>query len=143
MTNAQVETVKNFLALMHTDKLDIARIRACLADDARYQPIVPLSAPVRGADRICAELERQYALYKDCACEIINIASAGKTVFTERVERVKQRSDNSETVTHVAGVFDLDADNRIVWWREYWDALDIADQIGVSGDEMKAIMTTA
>jgi len=143
MATAKEEAVRVFLALMHTDKLDLVRIRACLAEDARYQPIVPLSAPVRGADRICAELERQYALYKDCACEILNIASAGKTVFTERVDRVRQRSTNSETITHVAGLFDLDADNRIVWWREYWDALDIADQIGVSGDEMKAIMKTA
>ena len=42
------ETVKAFLALFHTRKLDVAAVRALLADDARYQPIVPI-APVRRA----------------------------------------------------------------------------------------------
>src|SRR3546814_11571716 len=37
----------------------------------------------------------------------------------------------------------MDDDDKIVWWREYWDALDIAGQIGGSGEQMKAIMETA
>jgi hypothetical protein len=57
------QIVRDFLALFHTQTLDVAALRSMLADDARYQPIVPI-APIRqGADAICGEMERQYKLY--------------------------------------------------------------------------------
>lgn len=142
MLDRKEAAVRDFLALFHATTLDLARIRAALADDARWQPVVPLAAPVHGADAICAEAERQYKLYADCDCEILHIASSGNTVFTERVDRVRMLSDNRTVITRVAGIFDLDYDDRIVFWREYWDTLDIADQIGISGEEMRKIMDT-
>ena len=46
----QERIVRDFLALFHTRNLDVAALRSMLADDARYQPVVPI-APVRqGAD---------------------------------------------------------------------------------------------
>jgi len=134
--------VKQFLALFHTAALDLAKIRAALAPDARWQPVVPLANVVYGADAICREAERQYRIYKDCDCELLNIASAGDTVFTERVDRVRLLDGDKEIITNVAGVFTVDDDNRIVFWREYWDMLDIADQIGVSGETMREMMDT-
>ena len=132
--------VRDFLALFHTDKLDVAALRAMLADDARYQPIVPI-APVRhGADAIVGELERQYELYDDCACNTLNVAVCGNTVFTERVDTVRQLANGQRTTTHVVGVFDLDPQGRIVWWREYWDALDCAGQLGIDDKAMRGIM---
>ncbi|MDT0576303.1 nuclear transport factor 2 family protein [Croceicoccus sp. F390] len=83
-------TVRNFLSLFHTRKLDIAAVRSMLADNAHHQPIVPI-APVReGADAICGELERQYELYDECACKILDFAASGSTVFTERVDTCRQ-----------------------------------------------------
>lgn len=134
--------VLDFLANFHASTLDIGKVRAALADDARYQPVVPLSEPVSGADAICAELERQYKIYADCECNLLNIASNGKTVFTERVDKCRQLADDSVTVVHVTGVFDVDANDKITWWREYWDVLDIADQIGVPAEVMKDMMKT-
>ena len=134
------QTVGEFLALFHTAKLDVPALRALLADDARYQPIVPI-APVRhGADAIVAELERQYELYDECACNTLNVAVAGNTVFTERVDTVRQIANGQRTTTHVVGVFDLDASGKISWWREYWDALDCAGQLGIDDTTMRAIM---
>ena len=133
-------TIRNFLSLFHTRKLDIAAVRAMLADNARYQPIVPI-APVReGADAICGELERQYELYGECACKILNIAVSGSTVFTERVDTCRQLKDGRETTTNVVGVFDLDEAGRIVSWREYWDGLDCACQLGIDDKAMRSIM---
>ena len=132
--------VRDFLALFHTEKLDAAALRAMLADDARYQPIVPI-APVRqGADAIVGELERQYQHYDECACNTLNVAVSGKTVFTERVDNVRQLANGQRTTTHVVGVFDLDADGKITWWREYWDALDCAGQLGIDDKTMRTIM---
>lgn len=134
------QIVRDFLALFHTEKLDGAALRSALADDARYQPIVPI-APVRqGANAIVEELERQYKLYDECACETLHIAVAGNTVFTERVDTVRQLASGMKTTTHVVGVFDLDANGKIAWWREYWDALDCAGQLGIDDKSMRTIM---
>jgi limonene-1,2-epoxide hydrolase len=138
------QIVRDFLALFHTEKLDGAALRGFLADDARYQPVVPL-APVRqGADAIVAELERQYLLYDECACDILHVAAngstAGRTVFTERVDTVRQLANGQRTTTHVVGVFDLDEAGRVTYWREYWDALDCAGQLGIDDKSMRAVM---
>lgn len=133
-------TVREFLSLFHTRNLDVQALRGMLADDARYQPVVPI-APVRqGADAICAELERQYELYDECACNILSVAVSGSTVFTERVDTCRQLKDGRETTTNVVGVFDLDDAGKVVWWREYWDALDCAGQLGIDDKAMRSIM---
>lgn len=142
-TDAKIEAVRRFLALFHATDLDLPAIREALAPDARWQPLVPIAPTVEGADAICAEAERQYRIYADCRCEILHAARSGSTVFTERVDRVRLLGDDREVVTRVAGVFDLDEAGRIAFWREYWDGLDIAAQIGVSGEEMRAIMDPA
>ncbi|MCP5380115.1 MAG: nuclear transport factor 2 family protein [Novosphingobium sp.] len=134
------QTVRDFLALFHTSRLDTKALRAMLADDARYQPVVPI-APVReGADAIVEELERQYRLYDECACDTLKLAVCGNTVFTERIDTVRQLANGQRTTTHVVGVFDLDAAGRIVWWREYWDALDCAGQLGIDDKTMRSLM---
>jgi limonene-1,2-epoxide hydrolase len=140
MSNSKEAAVKKFLALFHTATLDLDKIRAALAPDARWQAVVPLANVVQGPDAICREAERQYRIYKECDCELLNIASAGDTVFTERVDRVRLLDGNKEIITRVTGVFTVNDDNLIVFWREYWDMLDIADQIGISGEAMRQLM---
>ncbi|MBB3982755.1 limonene-1,2-epoxide hydrolase [Sphingobium fontiphilum] len=142
MSNSKEAAVRKFLALFHTAKLDLEKIRAALAPDARWQAVVPLADVVYGADAICAEAERQYRIYKDCDCELLNIASSGDTVFTERVDRVRLLDGGKEIITNVAGIFTVDDQDRIVFWREYWDMLDIAGQIGISGEAMRELMDT-
>ncbi|WP_422342769.1 limonene-1,2-epoxide hydrolase family protein [Parasphingorhabdus sp.] len=102
--------------------------------------MVPI-APVReGADAICGEMERQYELYDECACDILHVAVNGTTVFTERVDTVRQLANGQSTATNVVGVFDLDAKGKIKWWREYWDCLDCAGQLDIDDKAMRAIM---
>ena len=142
MSNSKEAAVRKFLELFHTAKLDLDKIRAALAPDARWQAVVPLAEVVYGADGICREAERQYRIYRDCDCELLNIASAGDTVFTERVDRVRLIDGDREVITNVVGVFTVNEDDKIVFWREYWDMLDIARQIGISGEEMRKLMDT-
>ncbi len=140
MSEIKERAVRSFLALFHATRLDLAAIGAALAENARWQPVVPIAPIVEGREAICAEAERQYRIYADCACEVLHIASSGDIVFTERVDRVRLLGDGREVVTRVAGLFDLDDENKIVWWREYWDCLDVADQMGMSGEALRAIM---
>lgn len=134
------QIVRDFLALFHTERLDAPALRSMLADDARYQPIMPIAPVRKGADAIVEELERQYQLYDECACNTLNVAVSGNTVFTERVDTVRQLANGQRTTTHVVGVFDLDANGMIMWWREYWDALDCAGQLGIDDKTMRAII---
>lgn len=143
MVNRKEAVVRGFLGLFHATTLDIPRIRAMLAEDARWQPVVPLAKTVHGADAVCAEAERQYRLYADCECDILHLAVCDGTVFTERVDSVRMLSDDRTVITRVVGVFDLDDDDKIIFWREYWDTLDIADQIGISGEDMRSMMDTS
>lgn len=134
------QVVRDFLALFHTTSLDALALRGFLADEARYQPIVPL-APVRhGADAIVEEMQRQYKLYDECSCDILKVAVSGDTVFTERVDTVRQLANGQRTTTCVVGVFDIDANGKITWWREYWDALDCAGQLGIDDQAMRGLM---
>lgn len=142
MTSPAEQRVRDFLGTFHAGQLDLAAVGSHLAASARYQPIVPMSAPVFGRDRICAEMDRQYRIYADCQCEIVAIASNGRHVFTERVDRVRQLATGNETVIHVVGVFEVDADGLIASWREYWDAIDCARQIGVTMEQMEDLMKT-
>lgn len=134
------QRARDFLALFHTKQLDVAALRSMLAPDARYQPIVPIAAVRHGADAICSELERQYQLYDECACDILQIAVNGNSVFTERVDTCRQLANGQKTTTNVVGVFDFGTDGKIIWWREYWDALDCAGQLGIDDKAMRAIM---
>ncbi|ALR20581.1 limonene-1,2-epoxide hydrolase family protein [Sphingobium baderi] len=143
MTNRKEAAVEQFLTLFHASELNIPAIRAALAENARWQPVVPVAAMVHGAEAICGEIERQYKLYADCDCEILHIASAANTVFTERVDSVRMLHDGRTVLTRVTGVFDLDDEDKITFWREYWDMLDIADQVGISGEEMRKMMVTS
>src|SRR3546814_7831541 len=94
--NAKESAVRKFLALFHATDFDLPQIREALAHNARWQPVVPLARPVEGVEAICAEAERQYRIYADCACEILNIATRGNTVFTERVDRVSLLAEDRE-----------------------------------------------
>lgn len=143
MMNEQHEKrVADFLTTFHASELDLVRIASFLAPNATYQPIVPLARPVVGREAVCAELDRQYRLYADCQCETIAVASNGRQVFTERVDTVRQLADGSQTVVHLTGVFELDDSGLITSWREYWDALEVAQQLGVTMEQMARIMNT-
>jgi limonene-1,2-epoxide hydrolase len=142
MSEFHEKQVAGFLATFHAGALDLAKVASFLAPDVRYQPIVPLSRAVEGRDAVCGELDRQFRIYADCDCQIIAVASNGRQVFTERVDTVRQLADGRQTVVHVTGVFDVGADGLITFWREYWDAIDVARQMSLTMDEMATIMCT-
>lgn len=141
MGQEQEAVVLEMLRLFHAE--DIAdNLRALgdhLADDATYQPVVPL-APVRhGRDAILAELREQAGRYKNCICDVHDVASTGRTVFTERTDTVSMLDDGREVVVRVVGVFEVDDQRRVVGWREYWDNAAVARQIGIPVESMPVV----
>jgi limonene-1,2-epoxide hydrolase len=107
-------------------------------DDATYQPVVPLAGVVRGRVAIADELRQHASRYKNCACKVHAVAASDHHVFTERTDTVTQLHDGSTTAVDLIGVFDVDDDGQIIAWREYWDLLATARQMGASPDDVVA-----
>ena len=107
--------------------------------DAIYQSLVPARQPIVGRASIIAELGKQFDRYTECVCEIIAMASNDRFVFTERKDHVTMTNWNKRIFSSVNAVFEFNDDNQIVSWREFWDTGDIATQLGLSDDQMKAL----
>jgi limonene-1,2-epoxide hydrolase len=86
-----------------------------------------------------AELGQQATRYKECLCRIDTIASTDRVVFTERMDTVTMLADGRQVVARVNAIFELDDDTRVVAWREYWDVLSIARQVGVAAEAMPIV----
>jgi len=104
-------------------------------DDGYYFPLVPARPRIIGPAAVAAELKRQFALYRDCQCDLMHIAATGAVVLTERRDKVTMLANELtgfphefDVVVSVCGVFET-RDGKISGWRDYWDPADIASQV--------------
>jgi limonene-1,2-epoxide hydrolase len=84
MSDREEGIVREFLGLIVTG--DIARAADHFADDGSYRTYA-WQEPTVGVAAIRAVWERQAAAWSDFHYDLVNIASAGAVVFTERVSR--------------------------------------------------------
>lgn len=137
MTTLQEDVVRQCLTLFHAAKVpDMQAIAKLFTENATYQSLVPSAEIRRGRDLILEDLARQFGRYKECDCEIVNMASNGQVVFTERRDHVTLLDSGKRIFSSVNAVFELSADNRIETWREYWDSGDVAEQLGLTGEQL-------
>lgn len=54
--------------------------------------------------------------------EIVNIMSSGNTVIMERLDRMLDRDKKEFLVLPAVGVFNIDNNGKIAWWRDYFDS---------------------
>jgi limonene-1,2-epoxide hydrolase len=95
---------------------DIDKLVAYFNDDAVYHNI-PME-PVQGHAGIRAVLEFFVPNSQNIDFEVLAMASAGDTVFTERVDRFEM--NGKKVALPVAGVFEV-RDGKIAAWRDYFD----------------------
>ncbi len=111
-----IQIVSDFCGLM--EQRDATALKPYLTGDAVYQN-VGMPAAV-GADAIAENLGQQFAMFPDSyAYEMINIAAAGDTVLTERLDMIKTPSGEVMGVP-VMGTFVV-RDGKIARWTDYWD----------------------
>lgn len=132
--------ILEMLTLFNADDIgaNVDQIATYFRDDATYQPVVPLAGVVRGRAAIADELRQHASRYKNCVCKVHAVAASDHHVFTERTDTVTQLHDGSTTSVDLIGVFDVDGDGQIIAWREYWDLLATARQMGASPDDIVA-----
>src|SRR5579864_3587780 len=123
MTEREEQIVRDFLDVF--EEGDIAGSARCFARDASYR-MNAWNEPIVGVDAIRAEFLRQEGLWSDFRFDLLNIASTGSVVFTERVDRGQWRG--KDMAVHVAGVFEIDEDGKITAWRDYYDPQEVESQ---------------
>jgi limonene-1,2-epoxide hydrolase len=115
--------VRKFLDCFVTG--DVASAADHFANDGSYRTYA-WQEPTVGVAAARAEWERQAVAWNEFRYELVNIASAGDVVFTERIDR--GQSMGHTMAVHAVGVFEVDRSGKITNWREYADAKEIAQQ---------------
>ena len=115
--SAPVDVVRKFCALM--ERRDAEALRPLIADNAVYQNVgMPAS---NGVDAIVENMAAQFAMFPDAyAFEIVNMASDGPVVLTERLDYI-QAPDGSKPAVPVMGTFVVGDDGKITRWTDYFD----------------------
>jgi limonene-1,2-epoxide hydrolase len=112
-----VQVVRDFCAVM--EKRDPAALRPFLADNAVYQNVgMPATT---GVEAILENIGAQFGMFPDAyAFEVVNIASDGPVVLTERLDYI-QTLDGSKPAVPVMGTFVVGEDSKITRWTDYFD----------------------
>jgi limonene-1,2-epoxide hydrolase len=115
--SAPVDVVRKFCALM--EDRDAEALRPLIADAAVYQNVgMPASS---GVDAIVENMAAQFSMFPDAyAFEIVNMASEGSVVLTERLDYI-QAPDGSKPAVPVMGTFVVGEDGKITRWTDYFD----------------------
>jgi limonene-1,2-epoxide hydrolase len=115
--SAPVDVVRRFCALM--EGRDAEALRPLIADDAVYQNVgMPAS---NGVNAIVENMAAQFAMFPNAyAFEIVNMASDGPVVLTERLDYI-QAQDGSKPAVPVMGTFVVGEDGKITRWTDYFD----------------------
>jgi limonene-1,2-epoxide hydrolase len=115
---------------------DAEALRPLLADGAVYQNVgMPAFT---GPDAIVENLAAQFAMFPDAyAFEIVNLASEGSVVLTERLDYI-QTPDGRKPAIPVMGTFVVDGDGRITRWTDYFD-LNLTIKL-LQGEDISALV---
>jgi limonene-1,2-epoxide hydrolase len=132
--SAPVDVVRRFCALM--EGRDAEALRPMIADNAVYQNVgMPAS---NGVNAIVENMAAQFAMFPDAyAYEIVNMASDGPVVLTERLDYI-QAPDGSKPAVPVMGTFVVGQDGKITRWTDYFD-LSLTVKL-LQGEDISALV---
>jgi len=114
VTRAPEETVRSFCAAW--SRLDLDEITSYFTEDVVYHNMP--GPAVTGGEAVRGTIARFLSTWNATTWEVRNLAVAGDTVLTERVDRIDAGGRHVDLP--VAGVFELEGD-RIRAWRDYFD----------------------
>ncbi len=134
LVSSPADVVRHFCALM--EQRNAEALRPLLAEGAIYQNVgMPAFT---GPDAIVENMAAQFAMFPDAyAFEIVNLASEGPVVLTERLDYI-QTPDGSKPAIPVMGTFVVDDDGRITRWTDYFD-LNLIMKL-LQGEDISALV---
>jgi len=139
MSNTNEQVVQEFLAAWGGGERqfpDKDTILSLMSADAEWTLWVGSDSVYRGHDEISAEIDREAPMMEYLNCGVRTIASVGNTVFTERTDRFVCMGKAVQF--DLVAVFELNDDDQITAWREYFDSAAVAKSMGVEQEQMTA-----
>lgn len=139
MGQQQEAVVREFLSAWGDGKRapDIAKLVSMMAPEGYWELYIPGGPVIRGRDALGTEIQRQLGYVSYPHCTITHITSSDKQVCTERVDTFIR---NGKTVRHpLMAIFELDEQNLITAWREYFDTSDLARQTGADPTRLSGL----
>ncbi len=116
---------------------DVEKIVSFFAPEGYWTLYMPDGPTIRGREALMSEIQRQMTYVQLPECNIVHLSSTDNVVFTERVDYFTK---NGNRVKHsLAAVYELNADNLITAWREYFDILDVAKQSNSDPDKLSGL----
>lgn len=109
---------------------DIDRIVSYFAPDGVWTLYMPDGPTIRGREALRTEIARQVQYCGGFMCKILNIASGDNVVIAEREDSFVR--NGKPLKQYIAGVFELDANNQITSYRDYFDLKDFALHTGAN-----------
>jgi len=109
------EIVNAFIAAIEAKDIDTAM--SIVSETISYEN-VPM-APISGRENVAATLEAFLTPVSNIDWQILNQWAIGRTVINERLDRFQ--FDNGWLEMPVAGIFEIDDNDQIVLWRDYFD----------------------
>lgn len=107
---------------------DIEKLVSMIAPEGYWELYIPNGPVIRGRDALRTEIQRQLGYVSFPHCTITHITSSDRLVCTERVDTFIR---DGKTVRHpLMAIFELNEQNQITAWREYFDTADLARQTG-------------
>jgi limonene-1,2-epoxide hydrolase len=121
--------VMEFLGHGHGREVDVDAIVALMTDDVVFQVNVPTRKPRVGREAAREEIARGAAMATgDLDGEVLSMVSDDRLVFQER--NTVFEMGEKRIALRLAAVFEV-VDGKIAVWREYYDTVDLARQLGV------------
>jgi len=108
------------------ERRDVKELVGFFTDDAVYHNM-PL-APLNGREAIEATLAQFITPASHVEFDILGLATQGRVVFTERVDRFEIAGKHVSLP--VMGAFEVTADGKIAAWRDYFDMQQFTSQLG-------------
>jgi limonene-1,2-epoxide hydrolase len=123
-----IEVVRRFCTAW-SDNLGAVELAAFFTDDAVYHniPVAPVNGSQAIADNIASVIRPGAPGIETIQFRIINIASNGPIVMTERVDVFKL--PNRSFDIQVMGTFEV-RDGKIGAWRDYFDLQQFTSRMG-------------
>ena len=125
MSESAESVIRRYLATMETSDAD--ELASYYSDDAVF--IDGPRGTHEGIDAIRTEMQSM-AMLSSFRVEVKALVANGRTVMTERVDifGIQDKSFDLEVV----GVIELDGDNRIKRWRDYYDLRSIEERMAAA-----------
>ncbi len=112
--NSNEQIIRDFVAAW--SRLDPAELAAFFTEDGCYFN-VPIQ-PVKGRENVEAFIRGFTANWTETQWDLLNIATAGDLVYTERLDRTK--TTQGDVDLPCCGIFEME-NGKIKEWRDYFD----------------------